>query len=87
MNMQKWTVWSLDVWGNTTDGFEVNDRSKVGSIELMPDCSDRAVIVAMVAQGFLRSARFKFHIDGDDQTMEIDHAPTGRPLFSLELER
>jgi hypothetical protein len=25
-------IWSYDVWGNARDGFEVNDRSKVGKI-------------------------------------------------------
>lgn len=29
-----YTVWSLDVWGNPKDGFEVNDRCRIGTISV-----------------------------------------------------
>lgn len=85
--MKRFTVWSLDVLGNPEDGFEVNDRCKVGSLELPDDATDKQVIKGMVSQGYLTSARFKFDVDGDDVHIDIDHGPTGRPLFSLELEQ
>ena len=31
---QPWIVYALDVWGNADDGFEVNDRSRVGAFRL-----------------------------------------------------
>ena len=30
----RFTIWSLDVWGNAAEGFEVNDRCKVGTVEI-----------------------------------------------------
>src|ERR1022692_1787500 len=39
---QYW-VYALDVWGNAKDGFEVNDRSKCGTIFLPENCSDRDI--------------------------------------------
>jgi hypothetical protein len=99
----RFTVWSYDVWGNETDGFEVNDRCKLGTVEI-PDsaltppasvmsadafhawgkASDKAIIAALVEGGYLASARFKFEVEGDDDRIEITHAPTGRPLLGLE---
>lgn len=35
--MARYTVWSYDVWGNARDGFEVNDRCKVGTVEIPDD--------------------------------------------------
>jgi hypothetical protein len=29
-----WSVWEYDVWGNAKDGYEVNNRMRVGKIEL-----------------------------------------------------
>lgn len=29
---QTYEVWAYDVWGNARDGFDVNDRSKCGTI-------------------------------------------------------
>lgn len=84
--MKTWRVYSLDVWGNQRDGFEVNDRCNVGTIELPEDATDKQIIRAMVEQGYLRSSRFHFAIDGDDMMMDIDHEPTGRPLYSLERD-
>jgi hypothetical protein len=30
-------VWCLDVWGNATDGYEVNDRSRCGKVTILAD--------------------------------------------------
>jgi hypothetical protein len=32
--LQKYKVYSLDVWGNARDGYEVNDRCGIGEIEI-----------------------------------------------------
>jgi len=29
-----WDVWNLDVWGNDEEGFDINDRRRVGSISI-----------------------------------------------------
>ena len=38
--LAKWRVWSLDVWGNQQDGFEINDRRENGSFYVPIDASD-----------------------------------------------
>lgn len=54
MATAKWTVWSLDVWGNSEDGFEVNDRSKIGSVEFDADtATNQDIYDALVAGRFL----------------------------------
>lgn len=63
-------VWGLDVWGNAKDGFEVNDRSRSGKLEVVAkqiaynvgtphefkswDISDEAFVKALKAQGYLK---------------------------------
>lgn len=30
--LRRYSLWSYDVWGNAKDGFEVNDRSRCGTV-------------------------------------------------------
>ena len=32
--VKRYQVWTYDVWGNARDGFEVNDRSKGGTVTI-----------------------------------------------------
>lgn len=82
--MPMFTVFSLDVLGNTSDGFEVNDSYKKGTLELPDDATNKQIIRAMVDQDYLKSARFKFTIESDPDVMTICHKATGRPLFTLQ---
>lgn len=84
----KWLVWSLDVWGNKRDGFEVNDRSKRGFIIAEEFADDRKIIRALKRGGFLynRSHYSSFSIDGDDRSLHIYWTKTDEPLLQLERE-
>jgi len=80
-------VWSLDVWGNEEDGWTVNDRSEIGTINLPENYKDKHVFRALMNKGFLLSwvtindLEFEWHDYGyyvnDD---------TGYPLFDIEFE-
>lgn len=83
----KWTVWSLDVWGNHKDGYEVNDRSKRGSVLIPVDSSDRAILrILKLANHLNKNSKYaSFRTDGDDSIINIDWNKTGEPLLTLEV--
>lgn len=83
--MQTWSVYSLDVWGNPREGFEVNDRCKVGTVDIPEYAEDKGIIKALVDAGYLKP-RFQFNIDGDDMFLSIDHAASGRPVLQLQRD-
>lgn len=85
MATQTWSVYTLDVWGNESDGYDVNDRSNVGKVEIDTDADDKAIIKTLVDAGYLRP-RFRFAVDGDDCFISIDHAATGRPVLQLQRD-
>jgi hypothetical protein len=39
-----WQIHSLDVWGNSDDGFEVNNEFKAGSVEIPFNASDEELL-------------------------------------------
>ena len=85
--MSKFTVFFLDVWGNESDGYEVNDRSSCGTIELPFNFSDQDMIQALLDADILCSFGGKiadvFTIDSDDQGLSIYRKSDGMPLFQL----
>lgn len=88
VKMQKWQVWSLDVWGNDEDGFNVNDRYDWGFLQLPEDVSDEVVIRTIKDFGFFTKDAVvgDFEIDGDDSIIYITDVDTGCPLCELVLE-
>jgi len=83
--MAKYRVYSLDVWGNDDDGYEVNDRSKIGNVSFPDNASDKEVIASLVAEGLARASTKDLKhisIDGDDEFFTIDFK--GKPVFQLE---
>ena len=87
MQTTSYTLWSLDVWGNEKDGYEVNDRCCM-SRDFRIDCkeaqpTDEEVCRALVSGGYLKP-RFRMDIGGDDLVIEVNHKASGRPLFTLE---
>lgn len=95
-------VWTLDVWGNAEDGFDVNDRREAGVISVKTDrhnksgswdISNKAIVRALVEGNYLRSGHInditrEIDIDGeDDGVLNVDDNGTGEPLFQLEYER
>ena len=78
----KYDVWSLDVWGNARDGFEVNDRQRCGSIMVSILAEDKDVIRALKRADLL-SRRCHFNSFRVDDT-GIESAKTGEPIYQLE---
>lgn len=83
--MPFYTVWSLDVWGNQEDGFEVNDRRRAGSLIMAKDSSDGSIVRRLVAEGFLRrgTSLSDVEISGDDEFILVDDYRTGEPVLQL----
>lgn len=80
-----WTVWSLDVWGNEEDGFEVNDRSRVGTIRVRPNATDAEILRALVNGYFIKhTVRLKdVDIEDADDLIFIGDAKNGEPVLQL----
>jgi len=87
--MTTYRVFFLYVWGNEEEGFEVNDRSGCGTIELPVDFSDHDLIQALIEADILASfggqVKDVFEIDGDDSWISIDSKRNGKPLLQLEI--
>jgi alpha-tubulin suppressor-like RCC1 family protein len=84
-----YNVWLLDSWGNAEEGWDVNDRSKVGTIALPKDASDTEIIVELKKHRYLSSKASEddIAIGGDDMMITIDDAETGEPLYTLEVDQ
>lgn len=85
---ESWTVWTLDVWGNPSDGWDVNDRSNRGKINLAIDATDAQIIEALIWRGYLSNdARGAVVVaDADDRGMNIDRKRDGRPILQMEKD-
>ncbi len=84
----RWTVWSLDVWGNAREGFEVNDRQRAQTLMIPAEATDREIIQALKRAELLNpKCRFaSFRLDGDDRLLMLDAAKTGEPIYQMERE-
>lgn len=74
--MIKYRIYSLDVWGNNREGYEVNDLCSSGIvIELKEGFTNKELIQAMKRAGYLNTkARFKsFNIEGDELALFINY--------------
>lgn len=68
--------------------FTVNDRCKVGTVELFDDLEDEQIVEALIEAGWLNElARGKVEIDAstEDEIM-VDLEKNGKPIFQLERE-
>lgn len=45
--VRKYRVWTYDTWGNEEDGYTVNDRREVGSVELSKDAPEHEILEAV----------------------------------------
>ncbi len=87
--MAIYSIWSLDVWGNEEEGFEVNDRGCINrSVEIDDDATDSDIIELMIDMGYLMAgSRDKGQIDGDSEyTMWIEDMDTLEPWIQLQRE-
>jgi hypothetical protein len=87
--MTTYKVFFSDVLGNENEGFEVNDRSGCGTIELPVDFSDHDLIQALIEADILGSfggqVKDVFTIDGDESWISIDYKRNGKPFLQLEI--
>lgn len=84
---KKYTVWSVECWGNDKDGYEMNDRAKIGVTLLLPiDSNDKDIIKLLKKEGLLnKRIHFKsISINGDENLLCIDSSKTGEQLYQLE---
>jgi hypothetical protein len=91
-------VWGLDVWGNEEDGWQVNDRWRMGAVSVRTDRqsksgtwspSNRVIVTALGRGDYLDPEEPSLlDIDGDDDgILFVDDATTGKPVLQLEYER
>lgn len=89
-----WEVWTYDVWGNSHDGYDVNDRSCLDreypmtiKIETANPGTRHEFKFAYPSDKQIQEAlglkRIKLDLDGDDITIYVNHASTGYPCGEL----
>jgi hypothetical protein len=92
---KRYTLWSFDVWGNETDGFDINDRYKQSSDFVVeteaPDGqpTDAELLAALQSAGYIKpTAKLSdIDFDGDDMQCHITQTSNGYPLYGLELNQ
>lgn len=82
----KFTVWDLDVWGNSSEGFEVNNKRNCGTIELPENFTNEQLLDVLKKDKFLKGETTleELSIDGDYTMINIDELESGMPLYMLE---
>lgn len=84
-----YNIYTYDVWGNEEDGFDVNDRFKLGTLELSDADvnSDSRLANRLKENGFVKetTTTSDLEIDGDKYTLYVNEASNGYPLFELVL--
>lgn len=89
--IRKFQLWTYDVWGNSREGFDVNDRYKQGIVSI---ACRRAVFNAGTAQEFetfeptdrqlSRAVGGRGLIwDGQEGAFYAENARSGRPVCEL----
>ena len=85
MGIKYEVTYHYDVWGNEHDGWEVNDSSRQGTIEVKADCTDAEVWAALVDAGIAKGPLSRASIEDLGTCIQIDDAKTGRPTFTLNM--
>ncbi len=93
---QKWTLWSIEAWGNADDGWEFNDRSR--SLEFECDISmyaDADAIKTLCEKidelrewhfaEALKDGRIRAEWEGET-TVGIYDMATDEPLYTIEAD-
>lgn len=78
-----------DVWGNATEGFNVNQAFRTGAFYYLDEnLSDRGIINSLRKQGLIKKGIHYTSIDieGDfESTLYFTDSRTGMPDFELEI--
>lgn len=77
----------FDVWGNETDGWEVNDLCEEGMISLPDDFTDSDIIKALKGINFLndKANTETVSVMSDPDMIEFFETATNMPIGRLEL--
>jgi hypothetical protein len=89
-----WELWSYDVWGNETDGYEVNDRSCFArqyklrlAVVVNNEGTPQEFISAYPKDNQIRRAfgckRVQLDLEGDDTYIYVSDETTGYPIGEM----
>jgi hypothetical protein len=86
------TLWSYDVWGNATDGYDVNDRYcqsrdfVVTTAEADGQPTDAELLHALQEAGYIKgnATLADVEFDGEPERIEVTETADGFPLYGLE---
>ena len=82
--MAKYQAYTYDVWGNSGDGWNVNDVFRTSKVyELSSGMTDDQIIESLKKQGCFKKGVCKklIYVDGDDETLYFEYK--GKPEFEL----
>lgn len=75
-----------DVWGNSIDGYEVNDCFPVGEIEINDDATNEEIIQTLKDNNWLEPFVEAIVQENGDYSMDIIQEFTDYPLYGLILK-
>jgi hypothetical protein len=88
-----WEVWTYDVWGNATDGYDVNDRNCVERAyplrlkAVLNNAGKSGEFVSAYPSDYQLQRLFgvacKLDTDGDDTSIYVRRASDGYPIGEL----
>ena len=78
-------LYTYDLWGNSEDGYEVNDVASTGLTYDIPDEAKDDEILAIVFEGDKGSFEINGNYCGGD-TIYIDSVEDGAPMYELRKE-
>ena len=92
-----WAVYTYDVWGNATDGYEVNDRYCVASTHELDEhetiynpgtpnefsCWELTDADIIDALGLVNDPELEIDVDGDDEVIYVNLSEDSYPLGEL----
>ena len=92
--MVKLKVINLDVWGNEKDGFEINNFTSIGTIEVSVkdpyEITARKLKNLLIKENFIRpSARKLIELSDlgySDYFYQVIEKKNGRPIYNIQLE-
>lgn len=85
---KEYKAYKADLWGNSTDGYDVNDWYPNGIVELNNAISDQETIQELVDQHFFNPIALKsaYRIDGEAEYFFIEfYGDTWQETYKFEL--
>ena len=81
----KYEVISLDVWGNTKDGFDVNEEFHTGNFIDITGNTRKSILTQCREQGIITTTT-PFDVGGINENFIFVEYKNGEPAFYLEKE-